>query len=344
MGIINSVTLFATELLEPTKSTHFVASILEWISGWVGGYGWTVVVFAVLLSIVLSPLDVWQKIVMYRNAKTMQRMKPQMEKLQKLYGNNKERLQQEQMRLYRKEKYSLAGACLPIIITMVVFFIVFAGFNATTKFKAEQNYVDAYNAYATAADKFKEETDLSPESEAYEKGWKAAGDAAVLEEYETESFLWVGNIFMPDNWSSIIPDEDTFRSGGLGNIGSNLGEGAVYSYSDVMSAVSKEYNTRWNGYLILPVLSIGLSFLTQFLSRKFNQQPSSDVTTQASMRYMQIVLPIIFGVFALIYSAAFTLYMVTRSIISTVVQLVFNVCVNLKNKRDEDKRLSTTFK
>ena len=344
MGIINNVTLFATELLEPTKSTHFVASILEWISGWVGGYGWTVVVFTILVSVVLSPLDVWQKMVMYRNAKIMQRMKPQMEKLQKQYGNNPERLQQEQLRLFRKEKYSVAGACLPIIATMVVFFIVWAGFNATTKFKAEQNYVDAYNAYATAADKFKEETDFSPESEAYEEGWKAAGDAAVLAEYKTESFLWVGNIFMPDNWSSIIPNEDTFRGGGLGKIDSNIGKNAVYSYSDVMSAVSNEYNTRWNGYLILPVLSIVLTYMSIFLSKKFNRQSAVDATAQNSMKFMQIVMPVLMGVFALIYSAAFTIYLVTRSIISTVVQLVFNVCVNLKNKRDEDKRLSTTFK
>ena len=344
MGIINNASLFATELLEPIKSTHFVSSILEWISSWVGGYGWTVVVFTILLSIVLSPLDVWQKIVMYKNNKAMQRMKPQMEKLQKQFGNNKERLQQEQMKLYKKEHYSMLGACLPLIVTMVVFFIVFAGFNATTKFKAEQNYVEAYNAYAVAADKFKEETTLSPESEEYEKGWKAAGDAAVLAEYKTESYLWVGNVFMPDNWSKIIPDENAFRNSGIGKIGSNLGKDAVYSYTEVMSAVSTKYNTRWNGFLILPVLSIGLSFLTQFLSKKFNQQPGADAATQSSMKYMQFLMPVMMGVFALLYSAAFTIYIVTRSIISTLVQLIFNICVNLKNKRDEDKRLSTTFR
>jgi len=343
MGIISTLSLYATELLEPIRSTHFVASILEWISSWVGNYGWTVVVFTIMLSVALSPLDVWQKVVMYKNSKAMKRMKPQLEKLQKQYGNNKERFQQEQMRLYKQEKYSMLGACLPMILTIVVFFIVFAGFTATTKYNAEQNYVSAYNAYAVAADDFKATTDLDPNSTAYEEGWKAAGDAAVSSEYNTENFYWVKNVFLPDNWSSVIPSEATFRGTGIGSIGSDLGKDAEYTYTDVMSSVQTNY-TGWNGLLILPILSIGLNFLSQFLSKKFNQQPQQDATQQSSMKAMQFIMPIMMGVFAILYSAAFTIYIVARALISTLMQLGFNIVASYKDKKAEEEYLRTNFK
>ena len=83
--------------------TGFIRKALIGLNDKVGNFGWTVVVFTVILRLILSPLDIWQKIVARKNAKAMQRMKPQLEALQAKYGDDKQRLQMEQQQLYKKE-------------------------------------------------------------------------------------------------------------------------------------------------------------------------------------------------------------------------------------------------
>ena len=128
--------------------TGFIRKALIGLNDKVGNFGWTVVVFTIILRLILSPLDLWQKIVARRNAKAMKRMKPQLEALQAKYGEDKQRLQMEQQQLYKKEHYSMLGACLPTILTLVVFFLVFAGFRDMVGYQYARDYQacrDVYN-------------------------------------------------------------------------------------------------------------------------------------------------------------------------------------------------------
>ena len=69
----------------------------------------------------------------------MEKMRPALEKAQKQCGSNRELLMQKQRAIYKEYKYSMFGSCLPMIVTMVVFFIVFGGYNAAVaKYGAEK--------------------------------------------------------------------------------------------------------------------------------------------------------------------------------------------------------------
>ena len=59
---------------------EFLFGILEWIRGWVGSYGWAVVVFTVMVRLVLTPLDIKSRVSMRR----MSKLQPQQQALQKL--------------------------------------------------------------------------------------------------------------------------------------------------------------------------------------------------------------------------------------------------------------------
>ncbi|MDE7373295.1 MAG: YidC/Oxa1 family membrane protein insertase [Clostridia bacterium] len=89
--------------------THFMAKFMLSIGNSMGGsnvsFGWVVIVFTVILRLILSPLDIWQKVIARKNSKAMERMKPQLEALQAKYGDDKQRIMQEQRALYKKEKY-----------------------------------------------------------------------------------------------------------------------------------------------------------------------------------------------------------------------------------------------
>jgi 60Kd inner membrane protein. len=65
---------------------------------------------------------------------------------------------------------------------------------------------------------------------------------------------------------------------------------------------------------------------------------------QANMKMMQYFMPIMLGVFAVLYSTAFTIYMVVSNIFTTVFQLIYNIVAKKHDKDAEDARLSSTFK
>jgi len=363
----NSYSVSGDTVSEPT---HFMAKFMLSLQNKLGdnvSFGWVVVLFTVILRLILSPLDVWQKLITRKNNKAMKRMKPQLEALQAKYGDDKERMQQEQMALYKKEHYSMMGMCLPTIITFVVFFVVFAGFRQMVGYQFAQDYKNSYNIYETALtaelvdnkgyasveEVPKTEQGAADYAEAKEKAQQAVKESYFSkEEKSVRSFLWIKNIFVSDNWATEVPSFATV-TGQEGFATSKLTGITIDEYNDVMGAVigtgGYGKNGKWNGLLILPILSIALSFLsTKLLS---GQQPPQMPTqtkdgdgkdkgkdpSQQSMKAMQYMMPLMMGVFALLYSGAFALYMFTSSFAAILFQCVFNLVAKIIDVQQEKK-------
>ena len=114
--------------VELTGLTKLVANIIEFFS--FGGYiAIGILLFSLLLKIIPLPLDIYSRVANKKNALRMERMRPELEKLQKQYANNKELYQKKMMALYKKEGYSTFAACLPTIFTLVFFILVISAFN-----------------------------------------------------------------------------------------------------------------------------------------------------------------------------------------------------------------------
>lgn len=372
----NSYSVAGENVSEPT---HFMAKFMITINNALGGgvasFGWTVVLFTVILRLILSPLDIWQKVISRRNNKAMERMKPQLEALQARYADDKQRLQQEQMALYKKEKYSTMGMCLPTIVTFVVFFVVFAGFRQMVGYQFAKDYKECVKAYNTSiAEQIEANKDADYIVDNGDGKWdiddvaktesgadfyaaaKKNAQHAVYNVYYSEdqvtirSFLWIKNIFVSDNWAQAVPDFATV-TGQKGMATSKLTGITIDEYNDVMADVlgtgGYGKDGKWNGLLILPFLSIALSFLsTKLLSGSQAQPPAPPQDAQGegaekaksqqqTMKMMQYVMPIMMGVFALFYSGAFALYMFTSSLCAILFQLTFNLIAKLVDKSRE---------
>lgn len=372
----NSYSVAGENVSEPT---HFMAKFMITINNALGGgvasFGWTVVLFTVILRLILSPLDIWQKVISRRNNKAMERMKPQLEALQARYADDKQRLQQEQMALYKKEKYSTMGMCLPTIVTFVVFFVVFAGFRQMVGYQFAKDYKECVKAYNTSiAEQIEANKDADYIVDNGDGEWdiddvaktesgadfyaaaKKNAQHAVYNVYYSEdqvtirSFLWIKNIFVSDNWAQAVPDFATV-TGQKGMATSKLTGITIDEYNDVMADVlgtgGYGKDGKWNGLLILPILSIALSFLsTKLLSGSQAQPPAPPQDAQGegaekaqsqqqTMKMMQYVMPIMMGVFALFYSGAFALYMFTSSLCAILFQLTFNLIAKLVDKSRE---------
>ncbi|MBQ9276969.1 MAG: membrane protein insertase YidC [Clostridia bacterium] len=363
-----------------SEPTHFMAKFMLTLSNSSGlknaSFGWTVVVFTIILRLILSPLDLWQKIIARRNSKAMERMKPQLEALNEKYADDKQRLQQEQMALYKKEHYSMLGMCLPTIATFVVFFVVFAGFRQMVGYQYALDYKSSVNAFSTVVeqevkpvygdrngDGVIDLTDIDPEDPnasafrdaTVEKAQLAVYDAYYSDEQKnTRSWLWIKNIFVSDNWSQSVPTY-TSITGQSGFATSRLSGVDPSEYNMVMGKVlgtgGYGKDGKWNGLLILPALSILLSFLSTFLLNKSQSQPPQPQAgaygqpNQAnSMKMMQWIMPIMMGVFSLLYSGAFALYMFTSSAAAILFQLSFNLVGKLIDISQERKHPSNIAK
>lgn len=338
------------------EPTHFVAKLMYQLNDKIQIFGWTVVVFTVILKLVLSPLDIWQRVISRRNAKAMKRMRPQLEALAEKCGDDKQRYQQEQMALYKKEKYSMLGACLPSLVTIIVFFVLFVGFREMVGYQFALDYKNSYNVFETAmTEQLGEDYESMDKTLENAEKYQAAVEVAQQkvadfyfddQQVSMRKFLWIHNIFVSDSWKEGVPDYlvATGQEGfAMSKITGVMKDEYELVMGKVIGADSAGYGegAKWNGLLILPVLSIALSFLSQKLLTKSQGAPppspngKSGDSMQANMKMMQYFMPIMIGVFALFYSAAFALYTFTSSLVAIVFQLIFALVGKILDKREE---------
>jgi len=84
-----------------------------------------IVLFTILVRLLMYPLSVQQM----RSSKAMQELQPEMKKLQEKYKNDREKLAQEQMRLYREHGVNPLGGCLPLLIQFPIWIGLYQAIN-----------------------------------------------------------------------------------------------------------------------------------------------------------------------------------------------------------------------
>lgn len=160
----------------------------------------------------------------------------------------------------------------------------------------------------------------------------------IVERYQSnkESFLWIDNIWISDSpFNQSIVDYNGYVS----QIGqSNVEEGEETIYNAFMPNLQAK-QSRVNGYFILPILCILASVLTTLLSTRLGRKKGEKTPNQN--KWLAIIMPIIFGVFALFYNSVFAIYMLTSQVMTAVTLPVQNIVLraidNRKKKKEEEK-------
>ncbi|MGM0521503.1 MAG: membrane protein insertase YidC [Pseudomonadota bacterium] len=103
----------------------FIANPLFWlldkIHDVVGNWGWSIVLLTVLVKLVLFPLSAKA----YKSMARMRKLGPEMQRLKEQYGDDRQKMSQEMMKFYQKEKINPLGGCLPILVQMPVFIALY---------------------------------------------------------------------------------------------------------------------------------------------------------------------------------------------------------------------------
>ncbi len=146
----------------------FIAVPIGWVLGQiynlVGSYGLAIVFLTILIKLVLFPLSRAQ----VKSQKSMSVVQPKIQKLNEKYKNDKEKLAEETMKLYKEYNVNPLAGCLPLLIQFPIIIALFAVIKFPAKFVFNGN-----EALALAA------TD--------------------------QVFLWIHNMAAPDMLSAVIP-------------------------------------------------------------------------------------------------------------------------------------------
>ena len=103
-------------------------------------YGMAIVLFTIAIYLVLTPLTIKST----RSMIAMQRVQPELKKLQEKHKNDKEALQREMMAFYQANNINPFSSCLPLLLQMPIFFILFQVLNKLTRVGEDGTFNPSY--------------------------------------------------------------------------------------------------------------------------------------------------------------------------------------------------------
>jgi membrane protein insertase Oxa1/YidC/SpoIIIJ len=186
---------------------------------------------------------------------------------------------------------------------------------------------------------------------------------AVVEKYESTvsgntKFLWIKNIWMTDasyvhpvaeysDFESKAKQED-FNVNGK-KVGYTEVQTDVYRESayNIVTAKLDKQKGQANGYFIMILLSVGTILLQQWISMRAQKEQSQFSTVDGQgaqqQKMMMIMMTGMFAVFSFMYSAAFSIYMITSNVLSLISMLVINKLVDMTLEKKEQKALQDKY-
>ena len=126
-------------------------SILGAFKGAMGSYILAVILLAVIVRILFAVVDVVNKRFSTKNMQINEKMKPELEAVQKKYGHDKVLLQKKQQEIYKKYQFNMVSSCLPMLIAMVLQLVVFltlwTGLQNVSNYNIVKSYENTKTVY-----------------------------------------------------------------------------------------------------------------------------------------------------------------------------------------------------
>ena len=195
----------------------------------------------------------------------------------------------------------------------------------------------------------KEETDekvINPETNLYlSTAIQKVSMKTVAAYYEAnkDSFLWIENIWIAD--SPLVKSIPTYTT--IANqIGkNNVQEGEETIYNSFMKDLQAQ-NGKANGYLVLPILCVLATMLSLFVTNAYNKHKNKKKgieTAKQGFKWMNVILPLILGIFALLYNSVFAIYMLTGQLVACAITplqlMVVDHIIDKKKEKQEQENV-----
>ena len=229
----------ATLMTVLTEPHGMWESILGAFNGAMGSYILAVILLAVIVRILFAVVDVVNKRFSTKNLQINEKMKPELEAVQKKYGHDKVLLQKKQQEIYKKYQFNMVSSCLPMLIAMVLQLVVFltlwTGLQNVSNYNIAQSYENTKTVYYNVL--------LLNEDDTIQNAVATFGDDAVYgEDYSINVVVDFGNnnmtISVLNSVGENVLTETLVKELQLTN---PSGEGAVGVSNETIFNLIKEY-------------------------------------------------------------------------------------------------------
>ena len=303
--------------------TNWFLEAMRWIYSLtcaISESGFGNVFLTILIStILLRALTIFSDITTRKSSAKMAEVQPEIQRLQKKYANDPRRFQAEQTKLMKEKGVSMWGSCLPMLITMPLFFCFIAAFRYW----------------------------------GYEMNLRLLVDENAMELFKSFKFLWINNIWQPDNGlTPVLANGASFlatpqlsnllylQEPGVGEKLVEMGlavtkvyqggvsyqilsnDAAIAIYDAAIQPFLDVYKGYNNGWFIMSILAGGTNFLSAWLMTK--NTPAANEEAAKSTKWMNYLFPVMSFIFCLNYNAAFAIYWTLTSVIMIIVNLILN--------------------
>lgn len=303
--------------------TNWFLEAMRWIYSLtcaISESGFGNVFLTILIStILLRALTIFSDIKTRKSSAKMAEVQPEIQRLQKKYANDPRRFQAEQTKLMKEKGMSMWGSCLPMLITMPLFFCFIAAFRYW----------------------------------GYEMNLRLLVDENAMELFKSFKFLWINNIWQPDNGlTPVLANGASFlatpqlsnllylQEPGVGEKLVEMGlavtkvyqggvsyqilsnDAAIAIYDAAIQPFLDVYKGYNNGWFIMSILAGGTNFLSAWLMTK--NTPAANEEAAKSTKWMNYLFPVMSFIFCLNYNAAFAIYWTLTSVIMIIVNLILN--------------------
>ena len=268
--------------------------LLEYLYKFTSNYGLSLILFSLIVKLILLPFSAKSK----KSMMKMSRLQPQLKQLELACGGDKQKLQQEQMALYKEEGVSMFGGCLWSFLPLLFLLPLYTVIREPLKYlmHLDEGVITKLSEKATAA--LGEGKRLSAYWQYdYAKDIQTMGAGIVPADVESLNFSFLGiDLGKVPSW--------------------HIWE--AKSWSDV-------------GGFLLPVISGALSWLTMFVSQKMNntvvrdengEQTDAAASSTQTNKVMNLLMPLMSVVFGFMWPLGLSIYWLAQSAFGIVQDVV----------------------
>lgn len=282
-------------------------------------YGLAIVIFTLVVKMVLLPLTLKQ----YKSTTKMQAIQPQLQEIQKRYKNDKEKLNQEMMKLYSENSVNPAGGCLPLLVQMPILISLYWVIIEPLKFMLGKTtdqitkIVEVANTAATAA------------------GAVINQNAMLGTTKELFALNYINNHRnLLDQVSGLLSAKDLIN---FNFLGLHLGTVASYKSADLFGPDAYIYLPL----LLLPIIGVITTFLSTKLSmpkKNPNNAGNQNAMANSMTNSMMYIGPVMTLIFSFQLPAGVVLYWICGYVFQIFQQLYINKTILKKNVPVEERK------
>ncbi|MGN0602185.1 MAG: YidC/Oxa1 family membrane protein insertase [Oscillospiraceae bacterium] len=325
----------------------------------ISNYGIALLLFTFITRLVVFPLNVKQQ----KSTARMSMLTPELEKLKKKYKNDKDKLNEETMKLYSKENVNPMASCLPMIITLVILWSLIPVIYGPLTYVSDANKDDVQATNTLVQNLYSASTDIKEENTSFEDLIKQSGNDSekLKKELQKDKYENISKSKISDEqWNYLIdaiekhPDINEFmldESKVSPNLVKSRPELVIFDivkkdggkYADIIpfenvrnEAVDFNYEflgislgviPKWKSWTaLIPIISAVLQLLTTIVSQRFTKKNNPAAANMGgSMKVMLYAMPLFSLWIGFSFPAGLGLYWIYSSLFALIQTIVLNV-------------------